>query len=39
MSIVKKTCELYTDIIPALYQEELAEWLRTKKHFHNFTSS
>lgn len=29
----KETCELYTDIIPALYQEELAEWLRTKNIF------
>lgn len=26
----ERTCQLYTSIIPALNQEELAEWLRTK---------
>lgn len=29
----ERTCQLYTSIIPALYQEELAEWLRTKNIF------
>lgn len=29
----QETCKLYTDMIPALWQEELAEWLRTKNIF------
>lgn len=29
----KGTCELYSDVIPALWQEELVEWLRTKNIF------
>lgn len=26
----KRTCELYSDLIPALYQAELQEWLRNE---------